>query len=147
MQGEIHALFCRYKTAGGFEYVADLFIGPRSAALNIDADKGPTTPKFGTLPGDSGTLWLLEPTSPMKGAAASNGADSAFLPLAVEWGRNVFASSNKAPIQSYAFDSSVPSLRLARGRSRSRLEHRSARHMGRAWPFLDRDTYPYSTVE
>ncbi len=30
MLGEIHGLFYRYKSQGGFEYVADLFIGPRS---------------------------------------------------------------------------------------------------------------------
>ena len=32
MFGEVEALFYRYKTNGGFEYVADLMIGPRAAA-------------------------------------------------------------------------------------------------------------------
>ena len=56
MEGEIAALFYRYKTNGGFEYVADLLIGPRAAQApgqRVDAVR--------THPGDSGTLWLLEP--------------------------------------------------------------------------------------
>ena len=51
MIGEIQALFYRYKSLGGFDYVSDLVIGQIS-----DADTG-----FITQPGDSGTLWFYDP--------------------------------------------------------------------------------------
>src|SRR5262249_39085672 len=49
MKGAIKALFYRYNSIGGFEYVSDFLIGAR----------GPRD-QFSTHPGDSGTLWLLE---------------------------------------------------------------------------------------
>ena len=90
MLGEIHALFYRYKSQGGFEYVADLLVGPRSEG-NGHA-KAP--PPFATHPGDSGTLWLLEPIEPGKGAVK-------FLPLAMQWGQNTLGSRAAAGAQSY----------------------------------------------
>jgi len=51
MIGEIQALFYRYKSLGGFDYVSDLVIGQIS-----NADTG-----FITQPGDSGTLWFYDP--------------------------------------------------------------------------------------
>src|SRR5262249_36942015 len=50
-------------------------------------------------PGDSGTLWLLEPADDADGKTSE---DKVFLPLALEWGRNMLASSGKAPPQSFA---------------------------------------------
>jgi hypothetical protein len=94
MRGEIHGLFYRYKTGGGFEYVADLFIGPRTtrAARAEACEPQP----FSTLPGDSGTLWLLEP-------APGHAPDAAqYLPLAMEWGRNMLYSSERARPQAFA---------------------------------------------
>jgi hypothetical protein len=51
MRGEIQALFYRYKSVGGFDYVSDLVIG-RLRNDNMD---------FVTKPGDSGTLWFYDP--------------------------------------------------------------------------------------
>ncbi len=68
MRGEIAALFYRYKSSGGFDYVADFLIGPRK-----------DTPFF-TGHGDSGTLWLLEPMEPAELP----------MPLALQWGGQVF---------------------------------------------------------
>ena len=107
MRGEIHGLFYRYKTVGGFEYVADLFIGPRTSRRDGTAERPGSVPPFATLPGDSGTLWLLEP------AAADNDKKSAgpngeagqrpeYLPLAVEWGRHMLSSADASPPQSFA---------------------------------------------
>jgi hypothetical protein len=113
MYGEVHGLFYRYKTGGGFEYVADLFIGPRTSS-NRDADGNgrrkadqEKMPVFSTLPGDSGTLWLLEPTPPAsqsasRGKQANNQNDAVFLPLALEWGRNMLYSADRARPQAYA---------------------------------------------
>jgi hypothetical protein len=99
MLGEIQGLFYRYKTSGGFEYVSDLFIGPRSPVKRAVGKPLPA-PKFATHPGDSGTLWMLEPAS---ASATPNPDDkNTFLPLAMEWGRNMLASAGSAPPQSFA---------------------------------------------
>jgi hypothetical protein len=99
MLGEIQGLFYRYKTGGGSEYVSDLFIGPRSAARNAGGKRIPP-PKFATHPGDSGTLWMLEPAIDPANSKADS--DNAFLPLAMEWGRNMLDSAGSARPQSFA---------------------------------------------
>jgi hypothetical protein len=68
MEGQIAALFYRYRSVGGFEYVADLLIGSR--------DESPLQ----TRPGDSGTLWALE----------NDQARSGLMPVAIQWGGTVF---------------------------------------------------------
>ena len=68
MRGEICALFYRYKSVGGFEYVADALIGP--------ARDRPV----GTHPGDSGTLWVTD--------VEGNKPDPQ--PIALQWGGQVF---------------------------------------------------------
>ncbi|HKU95482.1 MAG TPA: hypothetical protein VJR58_09405, partial [Vineibacter sp.] len=82
ISGEIQALFYRYKSKGGFEYISDFFIGPRTPTKET-----PTTPPFVTVPGDSGTLWLLEPS---EGASRvdSLGSSDKPRPLALQWGAN-----------------------------------------------------------
>jgi hypothetical protein len=95
MRGEIAALFYRYKTNSGFEYVADVMIGPRTAR-QARAQKAQT---FATLPGDSGTLWLLEPADGVE--AGKQKAAPEFLPLAMQWGRNMLYSADGAQPQSY----------------------------------------------
>jgi hypothetical protein len=91
MLGEIHGLFYRYKSQGGFEYVADLFVGPRSnGEVHGKAQAG-----FATHPGDSGTLWLLEPIEPRKGAPKC-------LPLAMQWGQNTLGARQGTGAQTYA---------------------------------------------
>jgi hypothetical protein len=54
LSGEIVGLFYRYKALGGYDFIADFLIGPRAneaAALR-------------TLPGDSGTLWVVDSDAP-----------------------------------------------------------------------------------
>lgn len=68
MRGEICALFYRYKSVGGFEYVSDLLIGPKGNR------------PLGTHPGDSGTLWLSDQSTDKLGPR----------PIAVQWGGQVF---------------------------------------------------------
>src|SRR5262249_9118695 len=101
MLGEIYGLFYRYKEQGGSEYVADLFIGPRAPNK---AARTPAT-EFKTLPGDSGTLWLLEPRpgpKASKGAPASKMSAGALLPLAIQWGRNMLHTDGSPTGQSFA---------------------------------------------
>jgi hypothetical protein len=103
IRGEIHGLFYRYKAVGGFEYVADLFIGPRTADNSGARGKNAKrVPPFATLPGDSGTMWMLEPTTASKNGHAQGGTDGQdYLPLAVQWGRNMLYSANRTQPQSY----------------------------------------------
>lgn len=79
MRGRIKALFYRYKSMGGFEYVSDFLIGPREGRDDLR-----------THPGDSGTVWLLE--SPKQG----------LMPIAVQWGGQVFSSGGDREQSSYA---------------------------------------------
>ena len=88
MRGEIQALFYRYKTSGGFEYVADVLIGPSTRVAGAE--------RLATHPGDSGTLWLLQDESGVK-----TGTPPRFCPLALQWGRNVLYSGGPARRQSY----------------------------------------------
>jgi hypothetical protein len=67
LQGAIKALFYRYKSVGGFEYISDCLIGP--------IDEGAP---LATRPGDSGTVWTLVD------------GDAAPRPIAVEWGAQRF---------------------------------------------------------
>jgi hypothetical protein len=69
LDGRIAALFYRYKSVGGMEYIADFLIG--------SADDEPLL----TRPGDSGTIWALDGGTP----------DTGWMPLAVQWGGTVFA--------------------------------------------------------
>lgn len=76
MNGEIKALFYRYKSIGGRDYVADFVIGGRSgdaAALM-------------TQPGDSGSLWCLDSVL----------EPNTFSPVAMEWGGQRISSGPTA---------------------------------------------------
>lgn len=75
MRGEICALFYRFKSVGGFDFVADVLIGPKAGNQPL-----------GTHPGDSGTLWLID-NSTEKGALPR--------PVALQWGGQVFQDAQK----------------------------------------------------
>lgn len=74
LAGEITALFYRYGTVGGVEYVADALVGPR--------DREP----LATRPGDSGTLWVVD-----KGGGRGRKAHEVE-PLAMQWGGHVMVT-------------------------------------------------------
>lgn len=59
LEGEIQAMFVRYKTLNGFDYVTDLLIGRRKPKEDTHGDAAQT--KVDTQPGDSGTLWFYDP--------------------------------------------------------------------------------------
>jgi hypothetical protein len=81
LTGEIHALFYRYKSIGGFDYIADLLIGPRTGQEALP-----------TRHGDSGTMWFYDPppaTEPLESDRheTRQGAQARRLrPLALQWG-------------------------------------------------------------
>jgi hypothetical protein len=95
MEGEITALLYRYKSIGGFEYLADFLIGPRSGrdpgASRIAKQEG-SGPELLTRPGDSGTLWVFDPVEPNQKATITEGdPELEYRPFAVQWGAQVFA--------------------------------------------------------
>ena len=103
MRGEIHALFYRYKTGGGFEYVADVLIGARTQPQRTKRTKQAA---FSTHPGDSGTLWLIEPP-PKKANRHSRRTKLSnkpleYQPIAMQWGRNMLHSGGSAQVQTFA---------------------------------------------
>lgn len=79
MKGRLKALFYRFKSLGGSEYVSDFLICPRNEGDDLS-----------THPGDSGTVWLLE--SPRQG----------LMPIALQWGGQVFSSDGGQSQSSYA---------------------------------------------
>jgi len=100
MTGEIKALFFRYRSIGGFDYVSDMMIGTRTPELPVVSSsesvtrveaKEPTRPAIPlkTRPGDSGTLWFFDPKLSPEDArkAGKAGARARRLrPLALQWG-------------------------------------------------------------
>jgi hypothetical protein len=77
MHGEICALFYRFHSVGGFDYVADILIGPKE------------NKSLGTHPGDSGTLWLMD------NKCLEGKKDPLPRPIALQWGGQVFLDRNK----------------------------------------------------
>jgi hypothetical protein len=86
IEGEIQALFYRYKSVGGFEYVSDFLIGPRTNGIPYhpeDAEK--------VLPvkyGDSGTILLLEGEKEADDEAQP--AKPTYSPIGILWGMHQF---------------------------------------------------------
>ena len=74
MRGEICALFYRFQSVGGFDFVADILIGPKE------------NKPLGTHPGDSGTLWMID---------ANNTQNAQPSPFAMQWGGQEFLDKNK----------------------------------------------------
>ena len=108
MEGEITALLYRYKSVGGFEYLADFLIGPRAghesgATARARTHSGPLT-----HPGDSGTLWLLDPIDPdRKPGEQANDDFPEYRPFAVQWGAQVFAERGQT---SFALATSLSTI-------------------------------------
>jgi hypothetical protein len=98
MLGEISALFYRYKSIGGFEYISDLLIGPRTEScgefwdVEDDASRDASAvsvPEIKTRPGDSGTLWFFDPNMTTESARAKGLAGERARrprPIALQWG-------------------------------------------------------------
>jgi hypothetical protein len=103
------ALLYRYKSVGGFEYLADFLIGPRSRRdPKRIAKRGSSKPELLTRPGDSGTLWAFDPVDPEKKTKIKgNDAPSEYRPFGVQWGAQVFAEGGAT---SYALATSLSTI-------------------------------------
>ncbi|MGZ3458811.1 MAG: hypothetical protein ACXU86_09955 [Archangium sp.] len=101
--GEIQGLFYRYQSLGGFDYVADLLIGPRAGQKTLP-----------TRPGDSGTHWVFEP-KPSPGAAPveklpAGARARQWRPLALQWGGHRLMTPGGAEVYSFALATSLSSI-------------------------------------
>lgn len=89
MEGEITALLYRYKSVGGFDYLADFLIGPRSQGKTAKSRR--VAPGLLTKPGDSGTLWVLDPISENNHSAKHQSeSPKVYRPFGIQWGEQVF---------------------------------------------------------
>lgn len=74
LRGTVKGLFYRYKSVGGFDYVADVLIAPQAGEQQ-------------TQPGDSGTVWHL--------VLKDDEGKEVLRPLASEWGGQGFLFGSK----------------------------------------------------
>lgn len=90
LDGSIAALFYRYKSMGGVDYIADLLIAPAG--------------EKNTLPGDSGTIWCLE---------RHDTKTPEYRPIAMEWGGHAIiegGSSEKKVAHGFALATAVSTI-------------------------------------
>lgn len=116
LRGEIVGLFYRYKALGGYDFIADFLIGARDDG---DGD-------MRTLPGDSGTLWVVDPDEPgtapdddgtiRKDASRLKDKTSAdktrdpapwYSPIALQWGGQVTLGVDGRSKYNFALATSV----------------------------------------
>jgi hypothetical protein len=89
LQGKIKALFYRYRSVGGFDYVADFLIAPARG-------------DHGAHPGDSGAVWHLQMPTRNGKEDKRPLAMRDLRPIAIEWGAQVFNESNERSTYSVA---------------------------------------------
>jgi hypothetical protein len=102
LEGRIKALFYRYKSVGGYDYVSDFLIAPYEPGQG-DAESAQTNSQ--TQPGDSGAVWHLVTNQEKTRGDADWREEDDFKgdlrPLALEWGGQVFVE--RASAKQYAF--------------------------------------------
>jgi len=94
LAGQIGALFYRYKSVAGTDYVSDFLIAPRKGEAAV-----------GTRPGDSGTIWFHEPDAPPLGELAPK-----LRPIAMQWGGQALLSGDGGLGASYALGSCLATI-------------------------------------
>ncbi|MFN3648879.1 MAG: S1/P1 Nuclease [Armatimonadota bacterium] len=107
LEGRIKALFYRYKSVGGYDYVADFLIAPRALGASTSREQRHTQ----TEPGDSGAVWHLVTNQKLTGADPGWTEDDEFegelRPLATQWGGQVFVESAAEQRFSFALATSL----------------------------------------
>lgn len=108
LEGRIKALFYRYKSVGGYDYVSDFLIAPRRG------DAGAGREFAQTQPGDSGAVWHLytnqKRTREDEGWCEDDDFDGDLRPLALEWGGQVFVEQSKAGSYAFALATSLTTV-------------------------------------
>jgi hypothetical protein len=99
MKGEIQALFYRYKSIGGFDYVADLLIGPRD-------EQNPLM----TREGDSGTVWFFDEELYLKDEKQEGERARRTRPIALQWGGQKLLTGKKEEELSFALATNLSTI-------------------------------------
>jgi len=89
LQGRIKALFYRYRSVGGYDYVSDFLIAPADGAS-------------GAHHGDSGALWHIQMAGPDGAEDQRPLLERDLRPIAIEWGAQVFTESGERSTYSVA---------------------------------------------
>lgn len=92
LKGKIKALFYRYKSVGGYDYVSDFLIAP-------EGDGAPQT-----RAGDSGTVWHLASHT------VADKESELLRPLAVEWGGQTFLTDHSSARFNFALATSLSNV-------------------------------------
>ncbi|GHO46265.1 hypothetical protein [Ktedonospora formicarum] len=95
MQGEIQALFYRYHSVGGTDYISDLLIGSRSGQSPLQ-----------TIPGDSGTIWCLDSSLEQP----KPDTIPILRPLGLQWGGHVFQQDHSRSQFRFALATSLSTV-------------------------------------
>ncbi|MGO4436992.1 hypothetical protein [Rhizobium sp. RAF56] len=82
LSGTIKAMFYRYRSVGGYDYVGDFLIAPAGDGAH-------------TRHGDSGAIWHLDLTKDEKDKPPADILGRNLRPLAIEWGGQVFDVGGK----------------------------------------------------
>jgi hypothetical protein len=113
LNGRIKALFYRYKSVGGYEYVSDFLIAPEDP----EEVNAPNPRIIQTREGDSGTVWHLvtkgeaPPDTKSKGARRETPTPEVeYRPLAVEWGGQVLAGNGGERRYTFALATSLTTV-------------------------------------
>lgn len=102
IEGEIQALFYRYRALGGYDYVTDFLIGSRD----------PKRPLM-TKHGDSGTVWFLdEPKSEKRETRGKAGIEKVqqLRPIALQWGGHRFIAGESEAQFQFALASNMSAI-------------------------------------
>src|SRR5262249_39312312 len=89
LQARIKAMFYRYRSVGGFDYVSDFLTAPADGQV-------------GARHGDSGAVWCVQMPGPDGKEDKRPLIERDLRPLAVEWGAQVFAESGERSTYSVA---------------------------------------------
>ncbi|PZM08058.1 hypothetical protein [Rhizobium tubonense] len=98
IRAEIHALFYRYRSLGGSEYVSDFLIGPETIGVKRKHQKE----ALAVHHGDSGTLLFIEHFEDEVGNEESKGKLPVYYPFAQLWGKEEFLQEGKSTSHPYA---------------------------------------------
>lgn len=109
LEGTIKALFYRYKSVGGYDYVADFLIAPKDPRAPGAAEK---VPLVQTQPGDSGAIWHLAtvPETEARPEGDREKPKTVYRPLAVEWGGQIFLQGENAEQYAFALATSLTTV-------------------------------------
>jgi len=102
-QGRIKALFYRFKSVGGYDYVSDFLIAPR----DLKEKRGGAQ----THPGDSGAIWHLVTHPDAKETPIGDAEfEGTYRPLATEWGGQVFLGGGTPTKFAFALATSLTTV-------------------------------------